>query len=192
MTERTNPIIKLFNFVIANTEDNERAILFAHNGARFDNLIVLKLASETYGMDGFREVNAGPNNDIMLSLDITYMYKKKRHDVGFLKKVISFRDSYKLLDCSAANIPANYGTTSFKLPYCYNFYNEMFKIAYDDELDARAKKYRMKTSFNMNHRINLLKRIILIAQSVGKIAAWQKHIVKSIITPMTSVVNSVD
>lgn len=147
MTERTNPIIKLFNFVIANTEDNERAILFAHNGARFDNLIVLKLASETYGMDGFREVNAGPNNDIMLSLDITYKYKKKRNDVGFLKKVISFRDSYKLLDCSAANIPANYGTTSFKLPYCYNLYNEMFKIAYDDELDARAKKYRMKTFF---------------------------------------------
>jgi hypothetical protein len=147
MTDRTNPIVKLFEFVINNTKEHERAILFAHNGARFDNLIVLKLASETYGMDNFREINAGPNNDIMLSLDITYTYKKKRNDVGFLKKVISFRDSYKLLDCSAANIPANYGTTSFKLPYCYNLYNEMFKIAQDKTVDARSRKYKMKNFF---------------------------------------------
>ena len=147
VTEKTNPIIKLFEFVIKNTQEHERAILFAHNGARFDNLIVLKMASETYGMDNFREVNAGPNNDIMLSLDITYNYKKHRNDVGFSKKVISFRDSYKLLDCSAANIPANYGTTSFKLPYCYNLYNELFKIAQDETLDSRAKKYRMKNYF---------------------------------------------
>lgn len=121
-----NFLVKLFQFVIKNTKKEERAILFAHNGAKFDNLICLKTACETYGMDRFREVNAGPNNDIMLSLDITYSYGASRGKVALDPKVISFRDSYKLLDCAASRIPSNYGTRSFKLPYCYQLYNNLF------------------------------------------------------------------
>ena len=135
----TNPLIKLFTFVIRNTKEDERAILFAHNGSRFDNLISLKLASETHGMSSFREVTAGPNNDIMLSLDITYNYKEKRTDRQCKKKVISFRDSYKLLDCKAADIPENYGIKDFKLPYCYQLYNNMFEDVYKEKNKSQMK-----------------------------------------------------
>ncbi len=142
-----NVLIKLFNFVIANTKDGERAILFAHNGAKFDNLLILKMASITPCMHSFREVTAGPNNDIMLSLDITYSYKLERHSTKYYKKVISFRDSYKLLDCRAADIPRNYGTKAFKLPYCYNLYNEMFKITQNKTLTKAQMKYKMLRYF---------------------------------------------
>ncbi len=154
LTERTNPLVKLFNFVINNTEKDERGILLAHNGAKFDNLLCLKLACETYGMNQFREINAGPNNDIMMSLDITYSYKLKSTDTKCQSKVISFRDSYKLLDCKAADIPANYGTKAFKLPYCYEIYNQIFKIT-ENNTGAKLKvsdksqmKYKMTNYFS--------------------------------------------
>jgi len=164
ISDKTNPLVKLFNFVINNTDKNERGILLAHNGAKFDNLLCLKLACETYGMGQFREINAGPNNDIMMSLDITYSYKTKRTDTKFQTKIISFRDSYKLLDCKASDIPTNYGTAAFKLPYCYELYNQLFKITEtnsDEKLKTSEKsqmKYKMVNYFcNKNENKFVLK-----------------------------------
>jgi len=143
LANKNNPVLKIFKFVIDNTQKDERPILLAHNGAKFDNLLTLKIAAETYGVQGFREITAGPNNDILLSLDITYTYKRDRC-VSYDCKVISFRDSYKILDCKASDIPANYGTTSFKLPYSYKFYNEYFKVQEDETLNDKQKEYRMR------------------------------------------------
>lgn len=147
LANKNNPVLKLFKFVIDNTKNDERPILLAHNGAKFDNLLTLKIAAETYGVQGFREITAGPNNDILLSLDITYRYKKDRC-VSYECKVISFRDSYKILDCKASDIPTNYGTTAFKLPYSYKFYNEYFKVQEDESLNDKQKEYRMRKFSN--------------------------------------------
>lgn len=119
---------KLFQYVIDNSEEDERAILLAHNGANFDNLLVLEMACNSTSMHSFREISTGPGNNIMLSLDITYKYKAKRTDRKETSKIISFRDSYKLLDCKASKIPDNYGIKTFKMPYSYKYYNKMFSI----------------------------------------------------------------
>lgn len=151
-SKRLNPLVRLFEFVIRNTKQDERAILFAHNGAKFDNLINLKLAANTFGMHSFKEVTAGPNNDIMLSLDITYSYRKGKNLKNYLKKVISFRDSYKLLDCRASDIPANYGIEDFKLPYCYQLYNDLFKPG------TKLTAYQIDTFFKDKEDNRFVKR----------------------------------
>lgn len=148
-------IIKMMNYLITHLPNNAKAILFAHNGSNFDNIIFRELMMSSFGFSDIKEVCTGQNQGILLSLDFTYTYYN--HDGKGIYPVpkdvmlfrekksvnVSLRDSKKIINYPVKNLSSAFNVKAYKLPYDYDFYQK-FVIDHDHN---RITSYRLKRLF---------------------------------------------
>lgn len=149
-------ITKMMNYIVTHLPDNANAILFAHNGSNFDNIIFRELMMSSFGFYSIKEVCSGQNQNILLSLDFSYTYYKPKSNKatnivpdssldGKDKKSVnvSLRDSKKILNFPVKSLPNAFNVKAYKLPYDYNFY-QTFIIDHDHE---RITQYKVNNLF---------------------------------------------
>jgi len=154
-----SPFTKMMEYLITYVPDQAKVILLAHNGSNFDNIIVRELMMSSFGFYDIKEICAGQNQGILLSIDCKFSYykntKKSRNynpvpeeafKDGQIKKTISLslRDSKKIINFAVKDLPDAFGVNAYKLPYDYEFYQK-FIIEHDHK---RITDYRLKTYFN--------------------------------------------
>lgn len=159
-----SPFTHMMDYLTTYVPDESKVILFAHNGSNFDNIIVRELMMSSFGFSDIKEICAGENQGILLSIECTYRsYKKVNKDIqskptskfirvpesayppgkSFKTLHLSLRDSKKIINYAVKDLPAAFNVNAYKLPYDYAFYQK-FVVDHDRK---RITEYHMKNLF---------------------------------------------
>lgn len=172
-----SPIITMFNKIVNQVPNKAKVVLYAHNGANFDNIISRELMLSSTGFYNVKEVCTGPNQNIMLSLECEYLYTRNKittkrfnelvseeamksdfrtpysEDTGPVevldkKKIyLSLRDSKKIIDYRVKDLPRTFGFKQYKLPYDYEFYQDYISKISSGEIS----QYKMRNGFKTDN-----------------------------------------
>lgn len=126
-------ITSFFDNLITLAGDATRINAFAHNGSRYDVQILMEILF-SHNFTAFNVIKCKSidvESGDLISFEVQIYVKATKQTLS-----ISFRDSWKILNCKAADISENYEIPEVKMPYPYEFMNRLMTKYHETDMSV--------------------------------------------------------